>query len=71
VPSDSGLTAAALLASVAFAGLAIALIVVLIQARRTARAAEQTLGAVEREIRPLAEDVRALLPGRCWDGWSG
>lgn len=55
------LTAAALIASLAFVALVIAAIPVLIQLMRTAHAAEQTLAAVEREVRPLASQVQALL----------
>jgi uncharacterized protein YoxC len=50
-----------LIASLAFLGLVIAAIPVLIQLARTARAAEQTLGSVEREVRPLASQIQALL----------
>lgn len=53
--------AAALIASLAFVALVAALIVVLLQLMRTARAAEQTLAAVEREVRPLADHVQSLL----------
>jgi uncharacterized protein YoxC len=53
--------AAALIASLAFVALVVTLIVVLLQLMRTARAAEQTLAAVEREVRPLADQVQALL----------
>jgi uncharacterized protein YoxC len=52
---------AALVASLAFVALVAALIVVLFQVMRTARAAEQTLAAVEREVRPLAGQIQALL----------
>lgn len=52
---------AALIASVAFVALAIVAIPVLLQLRRTARLTEQTLAAVEREIRPLASQIHALL----------
>jgi len=55
------LHAAALIASLALVGLVIAAVPVLLQLARTARAAEQTLGAVEREIRPLAAQIQALL----------
>jgi uncharacterized protein YoxC len=52
---------AALVASVAFAVLVAVAIPVLLQVRRTARMAEQTLGALEREIRPLAAQLHGLL----------
>ncbi len=52
---------AALIASLAFVALVIAAIPALLQVRRTARAAEQTLVTVEREIRPLASQLHALL----------
>jgi len=55
------LHAAALIASLAFLALALAAIPVLMQLARTARSAEQTLAAVEREVRPLASQVQALL----------
>ncbi len=55
------LTLAALIVSLAFAGLAIAAIVALVQLRRTVQVAEQTLASVEREVRPLAADLHALL----------
>lgn len=55
------LNAAALIASLAFLGLVIAAVPALLQLRRTARAAEQTLAAVERELRPLAPQLHALL----------
>ena len=55
------LNAAALVASLAFLGLVIAAVPALLQLRRTARAAEQTLAAVERELRPLAPQLHALL----------
>jgi hypothetical protein len=45
----------------AFVALVIVAVPALIQFRRTARAAEQTLVAVEREIRPLTDQVHALL----------
>ena len=53
--------AAALIASLAFVALVVATIPVLWQVTRTARSAEQTLGAVERELRPLATQLQALL----------
>jgi uncharacterized protein YoxC len=52
---------AALIASLAFAVLVAVAIPVLLQIRRTARAADQTLGALEREIRPLTAQLHALL----------
>ncbi len=55
------LATAALIAGLAFALLVVAAIPTLLQLRRTAQAAEQTLVAVEREIRPLASQVHALL----------
>jgi uncharacterized protein YoxC len=55
------LTAAALIASLAFLVLVLATIPVLVQLRRTARTAEQTLAAVEREVRPLTSQLQALL----------
>lgn len=45
----------------AFVVLVIAAIPVLLQLSRAARSAEQTLTAVEREIRPLASQIQALL----------
>lgn len=53
--------AAALIAALAFLGLVAATVPALLQLARTARAAEQTLAALEREIRPLAGQVQALL----------
>ena len=55
------LPAAALIASLAFLALVATTIPVLIQLGRTVRSAEQTLTAVERELRPLASQVQALL----------
>jgi uncharacterized protein YoxC len=55
------LQAAALIASLAFLALVVAAIPVLVQLVRTARSAEQTLATVEREVRPLASQVQALL----------
>jgi Bacterial protein of unknown function (DUF948) len=52
---------AVLIASLAFVALVAVAIPALLQARRTARAAEQTLVALEREIRPLAPQLHALL----------
>jgi uncharacterized protein YoxC len=54
-------SAAALIASLAFLALVIAAVPALVQMRRTARAAEQTLATVERELRPLAPQLHALL----------
>jgi hypothetical protein len=54
-------SAAALIASLAFLALVVAAVPVLVQLRRTARAAEQTLATVERELRPLAPQLHALL----------
>jgi uncharacterized protein YoxC len=55
------LQVAALIASLAFAALVIAVIPVLLQVARTARAAEQTLVSVDREVRPLTSQIQALL----------
>ena len=55
------LTAAALIASLAFVALVVAAIPVLWQLARTAREAEQTLAALEREVRPIASQIQALL----------
>ena len=55
------LPAAALIASLAFLALVVTAIPMLVQLGRTARSAEQTLTAVERELRPLASQVQALL----------
>jgi uncharacterized protein YoxC len=52
---------AALIAALAFLGLVIAVIPALLQVVRTARAAEQTLTSVDREIRPLTSQVQVLL----------
>lgn len=52
---------AALIASLTFAVLVAVAIPALLQVRRTARTAEQTLGALEREVRPLAAQLHALL----------
>lgn len=54
-------TIAALIAGLAFVALVGVAIPVLLQVRRTARVAEQTLAAVEREVRPLASQLHALL----------
>ena len=55
------LQVAALIASLAFLGLVIAVIPALLQVARTARAAEQTLATVDHELRPLTTQVQALL----------
>ena len=55
------LDAAALIASLAFLGLVLVAIPALLQLRRTARTAEQSVAAVERELRPLASQLHALL----------
>ena len=55
------LQAAALIASLAFLALVIALIPALLQVARTARAAEQTLVTVDHELKPLTTQVQALL----------
>ena len=55
------LTWAALIASLAFVVFVVATIPVLLQILRTARAAEHTLVAAEREVRPLATQMQALL----------
>jgi uncharacterized protein YoxC len=55
------LQAAALIASLAFLALVVAAIPVLLQVVRTARAAEQTLASVDRELRPLTTQIQALL----------
>jgi len=54
-------SAAALIASLAFLGLVLAAIPSLLQLRRTAQAAEQTLATLEREVRPLTSQLHALL----------
>ncbi|PYM67074.1 MAG: hypothetical protein DMD79_01725 [Candidatus Rokuibacteriota bacterium] len=59
--AESVLPAAALIASLAFLALVVTAIPMLVQLGRTARSAEQTLMAVERELRPLASQVQALL----------
>jgi uncharacterized protein YoxC len=61
VLNSAGLVIAALVASVAFAALAVTAILTLLQLRRTVETARETLAAVEREVRPLAADVHALL----------
>ena len=55
------LQVAALIASLAFVALVIALIPALLQVARTARAAEQTLATVDHELKPLTTQVQALL----------
>ena len=55
------LQVAALIASLAFLALVVFLIPTLLQAVRTARAAEQTLASVDREIKPLTTQIQALL----------
>jgi uncharacterized protein YoxC len=52
---------AALIASLAFLALVVAAIPMFVQLARTARTAEQTLTTLEREVRPLASQVQALL----------
>jgi uncharacterized protein YoxC len=52
---------AALIASIAFLGLVVFIIPVLLQLVRTARAAEQTLTTVDHEVKPLTTQVQALL----------
>jgi uncharacterized protein YoxC len=55
------LQVAALIASLAFLALVIAIIPALLQVARTARVAEQTLTSVDREVRPLTAQIQALL----------
>ena len=55
------LQVAALIASLAFLALVIAVIPALLQMTRTARAAEQTLATVDHELKPLTSQVQALL----------
>ena len=55
------LSIAALIASLAFVVLVIVAIPALLQVRRTAQTAEQTLAALEREVRPLTAQLHALL----------
>ena len=55
------LQVAALIASLAFLALVIAVIPALLQVTRTARAAEQTLATVDHELKPLTTQVQALL----------
>jgi predicted PurR-regulated permease PerM len=52
---------AALIASLVFLGLVIVAIPALLQVRRTAQAAEQTLTTVERELRPLIPQLHGLV----------
>jgi uncharacterized protein YoxC len=52
---------AALIVSLAFLGLVVFVIPVLLQLVRTARAAEQTLTTVDREVKPLTTQIQALL----------
>jgi uncharacterized protein YoxC len=55
------LTAAALIASLAFVVLVAVAVPALLQIRRTAQTAEQTLATVDRELRPLAAELQGLL----------
>jgi len=55
------LQVAALIASLAFLALVVFAIPALLQVVRTARAAEQTLASVDREVRPLTSQIQALL----------
>jgi uncharacterized protein YoxC len=55
------LQVAALIASLAFVALVIAVIPTLRQVARTARAAEQTLTTVDHELKPLTTQIQALL----------
>jgi uncharacterized protein YoxC len=55
------LQVAAVIASLAFLALVIAVIPALLQVTRTARAAEQTLATVDHELKPLTTQVQALL----------
>jgi uncharacterized protein YoxC len=55
------LQVAALIASLAFLALVVAVIPALLQMARTARAAEQTLVSVDREVKPLTTQIQALL----------
>jgi hypothetical protein len=55
------LTVAALIASLALLGLVIAAIPTVLQLRRTAQTAEQTLATVDRELRPLTAQLQGLL----------
>ena len=54
------LQVAALIASLAFLALVVFAIPALLQVVRTARAAEQTLASVDREVRPLTSQIQAL-----------
>jgi hypothetical protein len=55
------LSIAALIASLAFLGLVVAAIPALLQVRRTAQTAEQTLASVDRELKPLTAQLHGLL----------
>lgn len=55
------LQVAALIASMAFLALVVFAIPALLQVVRTARAAEQTLASVDREVKPLTTQIQALL----------
>ena len=55
------LQVAALIASLAFVALVVAVIPAVLQVTRTARAAEQTLASLDREVRPLTAQVQALI----------
>lgn len=55
------LQVAALIASLAFLALVIAVIPALLQVARTARAAELTLVSVDHELKPLTTQIQALL----------
>lgn len=55
------LQVAALIASLAFLALVVFAIPVLLQVARTARAAEQTLASVDREVKPVTTQIQALL----------
>jgi len=52
---------AALIASLAVAALVVAAIPMILQVMRTARTAEQTLVAIEREVRPVTAELQTLL----------
>jgi uncharacterized protein YoxC len=55
------LSVAALIASLAFLSLVIAAIPTLLQIRRTAQTADQTLATLERELRPVSTQLQGLL----------
>ena len=55
------LNVAALIAALAFLALVAAVVPLVMQLSRTARAAEQTLVGVDRELKPLVTQVQALL----------